>query len=109
MFDNYVPAPVDTSRVVLSDEMTRLIDRLAFNYHETLVKEHRDAGWKFGDRRDYVKRTHPGMIPYDDLTDDMKRKNVRLAEEMVKAILVMGYDITPVKEQADHCSDSDNE
>ncbi|GAB7050299.1 RyR domain-containing protein [Catenuloplanes indicus] len=34
-----------------------------------------DDGWRYGPRRDPVTRTHPCLVPYDDLPEAERRKD----------------------------------
>lgn len=43
--------------------------------HELWVDEKRAAGWKRGKVKDGVKKTHPLMIPYDQLPLVERRKD----------------------------------
>ena len=83
--------PVDTSGVELSGEMIRLIDILARNMHESRAKEYLEAGWRFGDSMDIVKRTHPDLMPYDELTDIQKERYVSTASSVVKTMTAIGF------------------
>lgn len=100
MFEDYYPEPIDTKEVVLSDEMKRLIERLAYNQHELRAKEYIDAGWVFGDRRDISKHTHPNLMPYSELTEEQKEGDLRLVTAVVKSILALGYTISDRQDPA---------
>lgn len=43
--------------------------------HDQWMAQKRRDGWTFGQTKDEVKKTHPMLIPYDDLPDFEKRKD----------------------------------
>ena len=54
--------------------------------HECWLKQKRADGWKYGEKKDPVKREHPCFVPYDDLPDDQKVKDA-LFVSVVRALL----------------------
>lgn len=43
--------------------------------HEQWMEQKRAAGWVYGPTKDERKKTHPMLIPYDELPDMEKRKD----------------------------------
>lgn len=43
--------------------------------HESWVIERRSQGWTYGHPLDRVKKIHPNLIPYDELSLDQKLKD----------------------------------
>jgi hypothetical protein len=43
--------------------------------HESWAKSKLDAGWKHGEAKDAVAKTHPCLVPYSELPEDQKRKD----------------------------------
>lgn len=89
----YIPAPIDTSNVELSDEIVALIDKLAENTHDVWAKNRIEDGWKYGSKRDDDKKLHPCLIPYDELPDSEKAYDIATASEVIKCICALGYKI----------------
>ena len=58
--------------------------------HNSWWEAYKKMGWKYGEKRDPEKKTHPDMVPYDELPQDEKEKDaiflafVWLAKELVK-------------------------
>ena len=55
--------------------------------HQGWMQQKLDAGWQLGSERDDVAKTHPSMIPYEDLSEEEKEKDrsaVRNYPEMVR-------------------------
>ena len=68
----YTPNPIDTSDVILPEELTKLAELIAENVHEVWARNRISQGWTLGDVRDDELKKHPCLIPYVDLTEDEK-------------------------------------
>ncbi|HZY75917.1 MAG TPA: RyR domain-containing protein, partial [Jatrophihabitantaceae bacterium] len=62
------------------------VERLAVLEHERWMAEHRRRGWKFGDVRDELAKTHPAMVDWDDLPPHEREKD-REAVRQIPGIL----------------------
>ncbi len=92
---DYRPVPIDTSAVKLPRELMRLREKLAENAHEVWSAGRLAEGWKFGAQRDDALKCHPCLIPYSQLSESEKDYDRRAAMETLRAILALGYEITP--------------
>lgn len=97
---NYEPKPKDTSKVLLSAEISKLTELLARNAHENWAAQRIKDGWKCGPARDDARKEHPGLVPYDDLSDSEKEYDRITAGETVKAIIALGFHIMPETKEA---------
>ena len=88
----YVPHPVDTSHVNLED-MQPLLEELARNAHEVWAQKRIEEGWIYGAHRDDTKRTHPCLVPYENLSESEKEYDRVMVNETLKTILALGYRI----------------
>ena len=73
--------------------MLLLVKVLAYNLHEEQSLKLKNAGWRFGDSMRVDKRTHPNLMPYDELTDIQKERYLSIVLSVVRTMLAMGYDI----------------
>jgi RyR domain len=89
---SYVPHPVDTSKVSLR-ELQPLLEQLARNAHEIWAQKRMQDGWSYGAHRDDTKRTHPCLIPYENLSESEKEYDRVMVNETLKSILALGYRI----------------
>ncbi len=89
----YLPAPIDTSRVVLPADLTDLTERLAENTHELWSQQRLADGWTPGPTRDDAARQHPCLVPYSELPESEKEYDRRTALGALKLILALGYRI----------------
>lgn len=53
--------------------------------HDNWLAEKRAAGWSYGSVKDADAKQHPCFVPYDELPEDQKRKDV-LFQSIVKAL-----------------------
>lgn len=89
----YNPQPIDVSDVVLPLELEDLIEALAENVHDTWAKGRIDEGWTYGPVRDDVKKHHPCLVPYGELSESEKEYDRNTAISTLKFIVKKGYAI----------------
>lgn len=87
----YRPKPIDTSGVILSDELLDLSEELAENVHDVWAQGRISEGWSYGCERDLVNKKDPRLVPYDDLPDSEKAYDRKTALETIKILLKKGY------------------
>ncbi|MEW6572772.1 MAG: RyR domain-containing protein [Bacillota bacterium] len=89
----YIPNPIDTSNVELSENILELTELLAKNAHDTWAKQRIAEGWRYGPKRDDGKKEHPCLVPYEQLPESEKQYDRNAALETLKAIIALGYKI----------------
>ena len=89
----YTPNPVDTSGVVLDEKLTMLTEVLAADAHESWARQRIADGWTYGPHRDDVAKTHPCLVPYDQLPESEKTYDRTLALQTIRVMLALGYRI----------------
>ena len=90
----YIPKPIDTTNVELSEEIKELSELLAENTHEVWSQGRIRDGWTYGEKRDDTKKQHPCLIPYAELSDSEKEYDRNTSLETLKVILKLGYKIS---------------
>jgi len=50
-------------------------DALPNNSHNSWMKEKEDAGWVYGEEKNEELKTHPCMVPYEDLPQKQQSKD----------------------------------
>ena len=93
----YKPTPIDTSGIVLNDELLTLTERLARNAHDLWAEQRIADGWSFGPHREDGARKHPCLIPYEDLPESEKEYDRRAVMGTLKAMLALGYRVEKSK------------
>ncbi len=89
----YDPKPIDTSDVVLPEELLALTERIAENTHDIWAAGRIAEGWTYGDVKDSVKKTTPLLVPYSELPESEKAYDRNTSLETIKLIVKMGYRI----------------
>ncbi|SCX31672.1 RyR domain-containing protein [Ruminococcaceae bacterium P7] len=91
----YKPNPIDTSDVVLPDELLKLTEKLAENTHEVWASNRISQGWSYGEERNDAKKLTPCMVPYSELPEEEKDYDRNTALETIRLIIKLGYTISP--------------
>ena len=89
----YKPEPIDTSDIVLPEELLEMSERIAENVHDVWSAGRIAEGWTYGPERNDLLRETPMLIPYSELPDSEKEYDRRTAFETVKLIIKLGYEI----------------
>lgn len=90
----YLPQPIVTTYVKLPVELKQLVESMAKNVHEVWALSRISQGWTYGKQRDDEKKTHPSLVPYEELPEEEKEYDRNTAISTLKFIMKMGYKIT---------------
>lgn len=90
---SYIPNPIDTANINLNKELSELVDLLSKNTHEIWAKQRLMDGWVYGPERNDKLKTHPGLIPFEELPEPEKVYDQNTSIEVLKVILSLGYKI----------------
>ena len=91
--NNYIPQPIDTKGVVLPKELSALAEEIANNVHEVCSEGRMKEGWTYGEKRDDVRKHHPCLVPYENLTETEKEYDRNTSQETLKLIMKLGFKI----------------
>ena len=91
---SYKPYPADISGEKLPDELGCLVEQMAKNVHEVWAETRIKHGWKYGICRDDVFKTHPCLVPYEELPEEEKEYDRNTAVSTLKLILKLGFNIS---------------
>lgn len=89
----YKPQPIDTSDIVLPNELLELTEKIAKNTHDVWAVGRIKEGWTYGEKKDDSVKTTPCLVPYEELPDSEKEYDRNTSLETVKLIIKMGYKI----------------
>ena len=92
---SYTPKPIDVTRVKLPPQLDALAERLAENVHDLWAQQRMKDGWRVGEKRDDAAKTHPGLVPYSELSETEKEYDRITAGGVLKSIVALGYQIEP--------------
>lgn len=90
----YEPKPIDTSDVILSDDLLELTEKIAENVHDVWAAGRIEQGWTYGTERNDELKTTPCLIPYSELPDSEKEYDRNTTLETLKLIIKLGYKIS---------------
>ena len=94
MKPTYVPKPAQTDDIVLSEELNSLVEAMAKNVHEVWAESRISQGWTYGPERNDALKTHPCLVPYEDLPEVEKAYDRDTAVGTLKLICKLGFKIT---------------
>ena len=90
----YEPSPTDTTDIKLPEELTHLIEQISKNVHEVWADTRISQGWTYGAQRNDEKKTHPCLIPYEELPEEEKEYDRKTAIGTLKLIIKLGFRIS---------------
>ena len=89
----YIPQPIDTNDVKLPKELEQLVEQMSKNVHEVWAEMRIKQGWKYGEQRNDELKTHPCLVPYEDLPEEEKEYDRNTSIGTLKLILKLGFKI----------------
>lgn len=90
----YVPKPMDTTDVLLPEELNQLVEQMAQNVHDVWAESRIREGWKYGPYRNDQEKTHPCLVSYENLPDNEKAYDRDTSLGTLKLIIKLGFNIT---------------
>lgn len=90
---DYIPQPIDTSDVRVPEELEELVELMSKNVHEVWSETRISQGWTYGESRDDVLKTHPCLIPYEELPEEEKEYDRNTSVSTLKLIMKLGFSI----------------
>ena len=94
MNPTYIPKPAQTDDIVLSEELNGLVEAMAKNVHDVWAESRISQGWTYGPERNDALKTHPCLVPYEDLPEVEKAYDRDTAVGTLKLICKLGFKIT---------------
>lgn len=74
-----------------------LLDRLARAAHEVYCAGKERDGWRYGPTKSEANKTHPLLIPYDDLPEIYKESNRVTVRTIPRKLAAAGYVMMPAR------------
>lgn len=96
----YIPKPIDTTDVKLPEQLYKLVEILAKDVHDTWAAHRFADGWTYGPQRDDTHRTHPCLVPYEELPETEREYDRATAIHTLKLITKLGFTIKANKNQS---------
>ncbi len=89
----YIPQPIDTSDVKLPEDLEQLVEHMSKNVHEVWAETRIRQGWIYGEQRNDELKTHPCLIPYEELPEEEKEYDRNTSIGTLKLIIKLGFKI----------------
>jgi len=89
--EKYIPKPIDTTDITLPVELEQLVEKMSKNVHEVWSETRINQGWVYGEQRDDEKKTHPCLIPYEELPEEEKEYDRNTSIGTLKLIMKLGF------------------
>ena len=90
----YTPQPIDTTGVELPKELEQLVEKMSKNVHEVWAETRIKQGWRYGEQRNDELKTHPCLIPYEELPEEEKEYDRNTSIGTLKPIMKLGFKIS---------------
>ncbi len=89
----FIPQPIDTSDIQLPEELNPLLEAMSKNVHEVWAETRIKQGWKYGEQRNDELKTHPCLLPYEELPEEEKEYDRNTSIGTLKLIMKLGFKI----------------
>ena len=89
----YTPQPIDTTDVKLPKELEQLVEQMSKNVHEVWAETRIKQGWTYGEQRNDELKTHPCLVPYEELPEEEKEYDRNTSIGTLKLIMKLGFKI----------------
>ena len=89
----YIPQPKDTTGVELPKRLEQLVEQMSKNVHEVWAETRIRQGWTYGEQRNDELKTHPYLIPYEELPESEKEYDRNTSIGTLKLIMKLGFKI----------------
>ncbi|UKK71268.1 Ryanodine receptor Ryr [Prevotella communis] len=91
--EKYTPQPLDVSDVKLPEDLEQLVEKMSKNVHEVWAESRMKQGWKYGRQRNDELKTHPCLVPYEELPEEEKEYDRNTSIGTLKLIMKLGFKI----------------
>ena len=89
----YTPQPIDATGVELPKELEMLVEQMSKNVHDIWAETRIQQGWTYGEQRNDELKTHPCLVPYEELPESEKEYDRNTSIGTLKLIMKLGFSI----------------
>jgi len=89
----YTPTPVDTSGVLLPEDLNGIVEVLAKNTNENWDSTRMSEGGWYGPKRNDEYKEYTCLVPFENLPESEKERDRKVVREMSKTLLTLGFEI----------------
>jgi len=91
---DYNPQPIDTSDIKLPEDLETLVELMSKNVHDVWAETRIQQGWTYGEQRNDELKTHPCLVPYEELPESEKEYDRNTSIGTLKLIMKLGFTIS---------------
>ena len=91
---DYIPQPIDTSDIKLPEDLETLVEQMSKNVHDVWAETRIQQGWTYGEQRNDELKTHPCLVPYEELPESEKEYDRNTSISTLKLIMKLGFKIS---------------
>ena len=88
-----IVAEDDDERKLIEELTEAEIEFLAEYEHELWVKERTENGWTYGPQKDVKNKTSPHLVPYNQLSEDVKELDRDTAKNLIPLLAEVGLKV----------------
>jgi len=74
------------------------IDAVACQLHKSWLMQRLNDGWSYGPDLDQTMKTHPGLVPYEQLNDMEIQRNTQMVSITIESIYALGFEVVKERE-----------
>jgi len=89
----YIPQPIDTTDVKLPVELEQLVEKMSKKVYEVWAEARISQGWTYGEQRNDELKTHPCLVPYEELPEEEIEYDCNTSIGTLKLIMKLGFKI----------------
>jgi hypothetical protein len=89
-----ISASVNSEEIQLPKVILEHIEKIARCVHDVWAGKRAEDGWRYGPVRDDIRKLHPGLVPYEELSEEEKSYDRQTAIATLKAVVALGYTLT---------------
>ena len=87
------PQPIDTTGIKLPESVEQVREILSRQAHDVWGAKRIADRWTYGDKRDDDAKTHPNLVPYEELDEGDKSYDRELIDGTIRLLLKLGFRI----------------
>ena len=91
-------APAGAGAITIDPADPR-VEELAMSEHQRWYDNKVKTGWKYGDPRDDVKKLHPSMLPWEEISEDEREKDRMMVREIPDIVAAAGMTLARCDDQ----------
>jgi hypothetical protein len=93
--EGFRPPVLDVSQCHLPPRLAPAVERWAENAHLVWARDRTALGWCWGPTLDETRRTHPNLVPWEELGGEERARERSAAEDAIKVIVMYGFRLLP--------------